>query len=1093
MLDSDSKIDGRLGIADWATAAVLGAIALCVYLCSLSDYAYPGDPAMLTSAWSGLEKLPEAKYPLMTWFAGLFGSFGWIPPVCGAVSTFLVFLLVTRYVRKRMDVDFVEASAASISRLGGIAAALVFAFNPSVLSSATHPDPRLFAAAWALVALSLLAVHERAPKALAWLVTIVVGTMVGMGGADSVALVALLPLFVVGIWASSAARGGRGYGTTSLFLAAFLVAFIWTVAAGCGGFDAYYGEQKEVVKLWIRTDGTFAVFLFAILPSAVALFSSSRAFTGGPTRMKFVFHAVMTLVSIIVIATPFAPSSVMGRTGYSPVICAFFVAFMAGYLVAFWRSLSVSSHVANESVDDSASTLRSHRTSGLAMLVAYAAVLAIAVSVGALSNFDSDAGAFADVVADRVVADMDGRTWLVTDGTLDSHLRLAAKRAGKELNLVCLQRDGDREYVEELAALLEEKGLGTYADRLRKYGILRFIQDWLSSDAEIASRLVVWGAPDLWRYAPGLRPVPEFLFYGGDPARAVVDLDGRRKFADEVLFAEEGWGSYRLHEVEDAMDLRRLNLRRHLGFVTCNAGCAEHAEGRKLDNSDLSAEAAPHYDKAFDCYELVLRKIDADNVSALFNELELLERRNRKALSRRKEIIGALEAMKADESRRYDIHRLGLFYGYLMNPEFIMKQGFGEIRRGDYDQGVSQIRRAMDLVPMEQGAWAQLNVLAPLYASGGTVGREKAEKIYTSELERNPTNRVALVGLARLAMLNGDNEKAVRLLEQATKDAGDDPGSYIDIATLRIMRGELDAAKAILLRATDAAPNNIKAWSLLATVDMQMLDALRGEQDEARREIRRKELEDEINGLIVPRMEKIDPDDPQVASVKAFLRMRKGGREDLAAACDALKKVSDSSGSQGNMSDIVLGLDIRLNDKEDAEERALEKLRDDPKDQLANYVMGSVSLGRGEIDKAEEYLRLAVAGKKQNVMALNDLAEVLRRREKYPEAEHFARAATVAAPDLYVVWETLGSILLDAGSGEDVPEAERCIQKACDMSRDEKGNPTDPRMLISLARVQLKLGKTAEAKRSLRIVGSFRDSLEPEDIKKLQEVHKLAK
>ena len=48
-------------------------------------------------------------------------------------------------------------------------------------------------------------------------------------------------------------------------------------------------------------------------------------------------------------------------------------------------------------------------------------------------------------------------------------------------------------------------------------------------------------------------------------------------------------------------------------------------------------------------------------------------------------------------------------------------------------------------------------------------------------------------------------------------------------------------------------------------------------------------------------------------------------------------------------------------------------------------------------------------------------------------------------------------------------------------------------MLISLARVQLKLGKMPEAKKNIRIVNSRKAELEPADLKNFQDLLNLAK
>jgi len=155
---------------------------------------------------------------------------------------------------------------------------------------------------------------------------------------------------------------------------------------------------------------------------------------------------------------------------------------------------------------------------------------------------------------------------------------------------------------------------------------------------------------------------------------------------------------------------------------------------------------------------------------------------------------------------------------------------------------------------------------------------------------------------------------------------------------------------------------------------------------------------------------------------------------------------------------------------------------------LANYVMGSLALGRGEIDDAVVYLHKAADASQPVPLALNDIAEALRRRRDYAEAERYARKAIKAAPSLYVAWETLGSILMDQGVNLD--EAESCIRKACDLSKAKNGHEADIRMLISLARVQLKRGDKQHAKISIRKVQNRISELSDFERREFEEVKK---
>jgi Flp pilus assembly protein TadD len=101
--------------------------------------------------------------------------------------------------------------------------------------------------------------------------------------------------------------------------------------------------------------------------------------------------------------------------------------------------------------------------------------------------------------------------------------------------------------------------------------------------------------------------------------------------------------------------------------------------------------------------------------------------------------------------------------------------------------------------------------------------------------------------------------------------------------------------------------------------------------------------------------------------------------------------------------------------------------------------------------------------------ALNDLAEVLRRIRKYDEAEKFARQAIKLNPDLYVAWETLGAVLLEAS--KDLNEAESAVRKAMTLYQD------DLRIRITLARVLLKKGEIERARETIRQLKSRQSEL----------------
>ena len=74
--------------------------------------------------------------------------------------------------------------------------------------------------------------------------------------------------------------------------------------------------------------------------------------------------------------------------------------------------------------------------------------------------------------------------------------------------------------------------------------------------------------------------------------------------------------------------------------------------------------------------------------------------------------------------------------------------------------------------------------------------------------------------------------------------------------------------------------------------------------------------------------------------------------------------------------------------------------------------------------------------------------------------------------------------------GVNLDEAESCIRKACDLSKAKNGHEADLRMLISLARVQIKRGDKQHAKVSIRKVQGRVSELSDFERREFEEVKK---
>ena len=436
-----------------------------------------------------------------------------------------------------------------------------------------------------------------------------------------------------------------------------------------------------------------------------------------------------------------------------------------------------------------------------------------------------------------------------------------------------------------------------------------------------------------------------------------------------------------------------------------------------------------------------------------------------------------------DKTRRYVIWRLSSFYGYIRNPDMFVRLGFAWARSGRPGDALAQIRRAIDFVPDDKKV-SLLNMMAALYAIEND--QLKSRKIYEAVLKKNSKDHDALMGMMRLSLASGDAKAATGYLERAVKaSATNGHKAFFERAMLSMMKNDVEGAKSLLRKILDSDGRNLQAWGLLAAATMQQIDTSEDEKTKAK-------LIKEIEDSILPEMERqsSNPHDYYLQSTKAFLLMRQG-KEKRREARDAFEVAARSRPDSAVTHDLILGLDISLDDRVNAERHAKEVLRRNRNAPLANYVMGSIALARNRYREAESFLRKAADAPQPNVMALNDLAEVLRRTNNFQEAERYVRKGIEIAPDFYILHETLASILMDQNINLD--EADASIRKAIELFKSEKKSDADLRTYMSLARIQVLRGDMKGAKASIRRVQNRVSELSDFEKSEFEEIRKRAR
>ena len=1100
---------GRL----WLGALGVSLLALLVYGLTLSRDLYPGESAVLYTQWMRLETLSLPLHPI---WGGIVKSIGLTSAVglntlglvAGVLSAGFLCYLVGFFVFQTIGQEDSIKHAGTASLLAGVGAAVVFVFSTTTWMTSTHLDVRQFDVAFALALFMLYVPLVRFP-CLTYYLSPVIGFAVAAGLVEGVIFVPLMPVFLLALVAAVVKNGFKFYGPTALFLVALVAGYLFLANNVADAFlqlpgaaDGEYKEASDVlwacahsyfheIREWISRPGGLVVIVLSVLPFIACVFAASRGLNNERSWSQYLFHAAMTVCCILATATPLSPDGMIRPFGTAPVATTTLVAVTCGYLLAYWYLLARIPLPAAESDTQTLPVLKVGRQAAPYVGGALAGLLLLSGIVNAFSR-EGDRGAFADACANELLDRLGDRTWLITDGQagsqftdglLDAHLRVAAAARGQELNIICIKLRKESEYkayCKQIADLIEEKKLSAGDKKgedlsftLRELGMMEFLKMWFRNDPDITKHVAVFGRPDFWLWAD-CRPVPECLFFGGvkdmksvDVLKVKAEFDGFWEKMKPLLVTDRRKGSRAIHEAEDPTDRRRLELRRHLGFIANNLG---------VMLQDLGHDA-----EAYEMYELVLGMIDCDNICALFNVYEMFRTGKDKNVkkdvaARRREVEQQLKDIVDDPSRRYYLRPLSSYYGYVRSPEFFVRSGLSWARSGETGYALAHLKYAIDLASGSEPAKELLNMMASCYAQEGQV--EKSREAYQATLAKDPTNHEALIGLWRLSLQEGSVDQAKSYLERAVKAPTKEGTVRFDEALLHMMNNNLEEARLALAKITDLQPHSIQGWSLLAGVVLQQAD----KAEDAKR---KQKILAEIENVILPKMETLaeSPRDFFVQMTRALVLMRKGDDKETLKKTRTALELAWMSRPVISVGAMVLDLDYRLLDRENAERHALQILRLDASHPFANWVMGSIRMGEGNMKDAEMYLRTSVAAPRPLAAAQNDLAELLRQDKRLVEAEKYARDAKNTDPKLYVVWETLCATLLDQNKNLD--EAEQCIKKAIELEGDK-----DVRMQVTLARVQVAKKDFTKARGTLRALGRRRDELSPRDRSVFEDLQK---
>jgi tetratricopeptide (TPR) repeat protein len=1029
---------------DRVAAGLLTIVALLTYLTTLSPGLYPGASARLIVSKTGLMPPVSPVFPLWTAAAKLAAAipvgslatrYNALSAVFGALCVGLMYLVMVGTLALLVEKGSRSVLTTWVAvRLAGLTAALCLAFCAPfwIVSTRAHvasfDTALMLGVAWLLL---VFAVHRK------FWVLYLFAFAYGLSTVESATFISMAPLYIVVVllmlhWLE--ALNGRVI--LRLCICALCGLLLYLVVALLfylsPSYELYEYESffKVVWYMWLNQYRLLmralprvwwlVILLLTIAPWFVGVLMLRKSLNEESDWSVCVLHVIMTVLAVVVILNlKFSPWQLAGphRLLVSPYVL---VASLTGYLAAYWLLLPSQWRIEREQ----RGKLRVRSVLGPLLACPIVVLVAIAPFLNAAKVDPRDARPI-NAYAREVIRHVAGHEWLVTDGVLDDHLRLLARDMNCDIELLNLRQGNDGPYMRYVAQRVDDERLGSLAG----VGLSVFLQEWLDTTPDIATKFAVFGPVGLWRDVD-LMSVPCGPLLVGTKTLDGVDgaalLRDMKSFADRVVPG--------LREVQDSVRVgpRAKQLLRYTGLIANNTGVVLQ---------DLNRP-----DDAFAAY-ILARQIDTNNVSALFNQAGMIE--GGFETEGAPAVRAAVDEIK-NAGKLFDVWRLSRVHGTVRTPEATAGLGVALALTGRREAAVRDLTRALDQEPDGDDPLLR-QTLAAVYLSGDD--QAKGEEIYLDILAGDPGNVPVLESMVRLTMQRGAFDESEQYLERAQKAGMSGEAFAAAKASLCLLRGDKVAARSVLDESIDRYPESLQLLTMRAGLADSMGDDILFSQCLNR-----------IRGL---------PDGAgHAAQVAAVAALRK---QDYSAARSHLERVLNARIADERVLNALLELDLREKRSDLAERHARRLLVMNPRHALAAYVLGTVQIDRGNLELAEASLRSSIRHKKTPV-ALNDLAWLLERRGKYEEAETLAREAVALLDRAPSFWDTLGVTLMRTGKYE---EADAALRKSLELGATSAA--TD----LHMAELQVLRGKVDEARRFLRRAENAQQRLSLEDREEL--------
>jgi len=556
---------------------LIGLVSMAVFVLTVSPGAYPGESARSIALALGLFPHVPAEHPVWRMIARAVAEFPFLTlplrlnlfsALCGALTVALLFRLTCRALFEIIRADSLaethfyvtdeaesaeQATAPNRTHLkafalqGGITASLALAFGAPFWAASVGAHPETFdMLLFTLMSLCLMSYIKRGTDIGLLLTSFLLGL-----GLTEYALFALSAPVVLYLVLRAANRHDQlSERLFCLMGAAGLVGFGAGILALIGvttsqapfDFQQLLIQIKDLARLQandltmgLPSSGWSLILAEALVPLFFVFVIAKGYFT---TQDHLIRRLCVLLNLGVTVAAVFclldhshSPWGLAQKTFHTPVIPGLATALTLGVLFAYWRLVAKTPLLTYETDDYYTPPSRPMCALALSTAALIGASVALAPFYN-LGDVDGRKGAFADSLARELLALTGDASHLVTDGILNTNIRIQAHLQTRELILV--STDG-----KDTAVVAQTNQMASFAsgaprkDDPHRESPKLFVERWLQKNPRACSQVVVATSPCLWEHA-GFHAVPNVLVYLGTNDVSTVDARFLLKRHEEV-------------------------------------------------------------------------------------------------------------------------------------------------------------------------------------------------------------------------------------------------------------------------------------------------------------------------------------------------------------------------------------------------------------------------------------------------------------------------------------------------------------------------------------------------------------------------------